>query len=150
MLTARSQTYADADRATAAADSREPVEDPGTRRPVGVSDHERSDWQNEYQVVVGAWAGKSAAAASSTMPTITGGDAPPESNYGGDDEDQDGIPDQRSRTSEEAFRYFAARLGGLDVFRDHKERFAKGHILYPSKPVGVEPWPKQVRCGSTV
>ena len=67
------QTYADADRTTAAAVSCKPVEYPSTRRPVGVSDNERSDWQNEYQVVEVAKGGKSVAVASSTMPTMTGG-----------------------------------------------------------------------------
>ena len=69
----RGQTYADADCTTAAAVGCKPVEYPSTRRPVGVSDNERSDWQNEYQVVVDGQGGKSAAVASSTMPTMTGG-----------------------------------------------------------------------------
>ena len=74
----RGQTHADADRTTAAAVGCKPVEYPSTRRPVGVSDNERSDRQNEYQVVVDGQAGKSVAVASSTMPTMTGGMRRPE------------------------------------------------------------------------
>ena len=60
-----------------------------------------------------------AEAAITTMPTMTGGMRRPRaSTHGHDDEDQHGIPDQRSRTGEEAVRYFAARLEGLDGIRD--------------------------------
>ena len=100
----RGQTYADADCTTAAAVGCKLVEYPSTRRPVWVSDNERSDWQNEYQVVEEGLGREECGGGQQHNAHHDRRDAPPESQHGDDDEDQDGIPDQRSRTSEEAVR----------------------------------------------
>jgi hypothetical protein len=52
------QAYADPDRTTTASLGRKPVENPFTRRAIGVSDNERSDRQDEHQIVVKDQSGK--------------------------------------------------------------------------------------------
>lgn len=47
------QTHADADRAAAVSMGCELVEYPSTRRPVGVSGYQCSDWQDENEIVEG-------------------------------------------------------------------------------------------------
>jgi hypothetical protein len=71
------QAYADADRTTAAPVGRKLVENPCTRRAIGVSDNERSDRQNEYQIVVKDQSGKKRRTGQQHDPRQDRGDAQP-------------------------------------------------------------------------